>query len=131
MYKIAYKKPVARVFGQTPLSTGNDHSARRPFVPFTNVLSTDKGWELTVSLPGYSKDEVTIALSKNILTISGKKEVSQTKYNRREWNNENFERSFTLTDVTDYENISAEMAHGILTIMIPKKEKIVTNIHIQ
>ena len=131
MYRVAYKRPYTHVSSQPSSTTAELQKTARPFVPFANIITKENGWDIEISLPGYTKEEVNIALANNRLTISGKKEKSPEKFNRREWNNEWFERYFTLGDNADTEKISAEMNHGILTLRVAKKEKIVTKIDVQ
>lgn len=131
MYRLAYKRPVAKAACHTPNTFAENQKEARPNVPFANIITKENGWDILVSLPGYTKEEVKISLTGNKVTISGKKEKSQEKFSRREWNNEWFERAFTLGDQSDAENISAEMNNGILTIHVPKKESAVTNIEVQ
>lgn len=131
MYRLAYKKPVVQSECHTPETTLENQKTARPYVPFSNIVTKENGWDIAVSLPGYTKEEVNISLTMNKLSISGKKEKTQEMFSRREWNNEWFERAFTLGENTDAENISAEMNNGILTIHVPKKARAVTNIDIQ
>jgi HSP20 family protein len=44
-------------------------------------------------------------------------------YTRKEFSYSSFQRSFTLPDAADGENIKAEYKDGILSIEIPKKEE--------
>ncbi len=44
-------------------------------------------------------------------------------YTRKEFNFSSFQRTFTLPDSADGENIQAEYKDGILSIAIPKKEE--------
>ena len=131
MYRVAYKRPVMQTSCQPGNGSAENQKTARPFVPFANIITKENGWDIEISLPGYSKEEVNISLANNRLTVSGKKEKSTEKFNRREWNNEWFERSFNLGENADSEKISAEMNHGILTIRVAKKEKVVTNINVQ
>lgn len=97
------------------------------FVPELNVYETDTEFEITVALPGMSKDDIDIGFENNILTISGERELEEengTKYHRIESRFGKFERSLPLPNVIDEENISATYENGVLTVTAPKlKEK--------
>ncbi|MGM0547342.1 MAG: Hsp20/alpha crystallin family protein [Bacteroidota bacterium] len=97
------------------------------FVPELNVYETDTKFEITVALPGMSKDDINIGFENNTITISGERELKEengTKYHRIESRFGKFERSLPLPNVIDEENISASYDNGVLTVTVPKlKEK--------
>ena len=96
------------------------------FIPELNVFETDKEFEITLALPGMSKDDINIGFENNTITISGECELTEegTKYHRIESKFGKFERSLPLPNVIDEENISATYDNGVLTITVPKlKEK--------
>lgn len=99
------------------------------FVPELNVYETDKMFEITVELPGMSKNDIDISLDDNILTISGERkahheEEDGRRYHRVESRFGTFRRSMPLPNVVDYEKANASYENGVLTISIPKlKEK--------
>ena len=97
------------------------------FIPELNVFETDKEFEITLALPGMSKDDINIGFENNTITISGERELTEeegTKYHRIESQFGKFERSLPLPNVIDEENISATYDNGVLTITVPKlKEK--------
>jgi len=61
------------------------------------------------------------------LTISGerkvKEEVKEEDYHRVESSYGKFERSFTLPDNVDAENVDASTNDGVLEVVLPKKER--------
>ncbi len=97
------------------------------FIPELNVYETDKEFEITVALPGMSKDDINIGFENNTITISGERTLAEedgTKYHRIESRFGKFERSLPLPNIIDEENISATYDNGVLTITVPKlKEK--------
>ena len=64
---------------------------------------------------------------KKYRTISGerktKKEVKEKDYYKKESSYGKFQRSFTLPDNTDPENIEANSKDGVLEVVIPKMER--------
>lgn len=102
----------------------------RRFVPSLNVSETDTTFEITVALPGMSRDDVEIHYENDVLTISGerkwKEEDSENgrRYHRVEAGYGTFSRSLPLPNIVDAENISASFENGELIITAPKlKEK--------
>jgi HSP20 family protein len=96
--------------------------------PLTNILEKNDSFELQIALPGVKKQDVKIDLEKNILSISSEKKADEkpadgTKYSRREFVYGTFCRSFTLPETIDVEKIKADMADGILKVVLPKKQE--------
>jgi len=100
------------------------------FVPTLNVSETDKTFEISVALPGLSRDDVEIHYESDVLTISGERKWKHEEkedgrhYHRVESGYGSFSRSLPLPNVVDSEKISAEFENGELIITAPKlKEK--------
>lgn len=101
----------------------------------TNVMKVDvkdKGddYEMMIDLPGFKKEEVNVQLLNGYLTISAAKgldedeqEKESGRYIRRERYAGACQRSFYIGDAISREDIEAEFKHGILKLVIPKKNK--------
>ncbi|MCQ2519817.1 MAG: Hsp20/alpha crystallin family protein [Lachnospiraceae bacterium] len=100
----------------------------------TDIKESDSGYEMTVDLPGFKKDEVSVALENGYLTISAAKglekdeasdeeEKQKGNYIRRERYCGSCQRSFYVGDNLKVEDIKANFQHGILNLNIPKKEQ--------
>ena len=109
----------------------NDFPAFRPFgngtgLPAVNISENDKNFHLELSIPGFSKEEIELAIDQDTLNVSGEKkttsEQEEKRYSRKEFSYQNFKRSFTLPENIDQEKIAARFEHGILLIELPKKE---------
>ena len=94
----------------------------------TDVKENENGYELTMDLPGFTKDEVSAQLENGYLTISAskgldkdEKEKDTGKYIRRERYAGACQRSFYVGEGVKQEDIKGEFKHGILTLNIPKK----------
>jgi len=92
---------------------------RQPTMDFDE---TDKTYDLTVDLPGLTKDNVKINLEGRVLTVSTeyKEEEKQKGRYRRQYGT--FSRSLVLPDDAIGEKINAKMEHGQLKVCIPKQE---------
>ena len=98
------------------------------FVPAVNTREASDAYYIEVDLPGVKKEDVDVSVDKNVLTISGKREVSneikEDDYYRVESAYGKFSRSFTLPENVDIEKIKASNEDGVLEIVIPKQEVI-------
>ena len=97
-------------------------------LPSVNIKENPEGFEVEVAAPGFTREEFSIELNNNILTVSSEKKVeNETKENenftRREFSYQSFCRSFTLPAVVNSEQITARYENGILRITIPKREE--------
>jgi HSP20 family protein len=90
-----------------------------------NVRETDKTYEMEVVAPGCKKEDFTVELSNNLLTVScnhkEEKDEQRNGWMRREYKHRAFTRTFTLNDTVDANNISAKYEDGMLHITLPKK----------
>ena len=100
------------------------------FVPTLNVSETDTDFEITVALPGMSRDDIEIHYENDVLTISGERKWKHDekengrRYHRVEAGYGSFSRALPLPNYVDAENINAEFENGELIITVPKlKEK--------
>ena len=97
-------------------------------VPAVNVSETDKDFRLSIAAPGLEKKDFRIETYDDMLTISAeherelKKEDTNGRFNRREYNYSSWSRSFTLPENCDFSKIDAVYNNGELNIMIPKME---------
>ena len=91
----------------------------------SDVAEDDKEYTVKVDVPGMNRDDIHLAYSDGILTISGHrstfKDDSDKKKNlvRQERSEGSVSRSFSLPNV-DKKNISAKLDNGVLTITLPK-----------
>jgi len=110
----------------TAVDTVERTRSRRVFVPRVDIYETDKSIELLADMPGIDEKMVDITLEKNVLTIVGHVEpVYPEGYNLvySEYEIGDFERSFTLTDQIDQDQISAKVKNGVLRLSLPKSGK--------
>ncbi len=94
------------------------------FVPVVNTREGESAFHIDVDLPGVKKEDIKVDINKNVLTISGernmKEEVKEEDYYKVETSFGKFSRSFTLPDNIDTENIEARSDNGVLEVVIPK-----------
>ena len=97
-----------------------------------DVFQTDKALIIQSPIAGVEKDDLDIYLEDDILIIRGERkredigeEIKDKDFFTQECYWGQFSRSLRLPlDNLDTDNISASMKNGILTISIPKIEKV-------
>jgi HSP20 family protein len=81
-------------------------------------------FRISVELPGIEPKSVEVTVSESILTIEGEKkderEERTQSYYLREREYGSFERVIEMPAGVDHDNIEAEYANGVLTIVLPK-----------
>jgi len=95
------------------------------FRPLTDIVESPDGVTLAVEMPGVPADGVEVSLERRVLTIRGRARLTnsdsfQLAYS--EYNEGDYERSFTLSDDLDGSKIQAEMRNGVLAVRLPRAE---------
>jgi HSP20 family protein len=101
--------------------------AERPFVaPDVNIYETEDGYVLQAEMPGVTKEALEITLEGNSLTFIGRRNDEARPGNvlYSESRGANYRRVFELDPAIDTEKISAEMRQGVLTLILPKAERV-------
>jgi HSP20 family protein len=97
----------------------------RKFTPAFDVRETRDAYVFEADLPGISEDDFEVSVSGKRLSVSGKRESARRgeneKYSCAERAYGTFERSFTLSDDAEPEQVNAEFRDGVLQIQIAKR----------
>ena len=79
--------------------------------------------EIRLDVPGYSPDEIDVTIEKNVLTVTATHEESKERegeqYLTRERRVSSARRQVVLSDVLDGAKVTAELEHGVLTLVVP------------
>ena len=105
--------------------------SRRTYLPHVDILDGETESLLLIDLPGIEKDSLDITLEKNTLTVKARQaslEREGYKLAYSEYGVGDYERSFTLTENVNRDEISASMQDGVLSLRIPKAEPAVKKI---
>ena len=111
-----------RAFDEMQRSFFND----RPALGFrTDVIDTGDAYHLDAELPGFKKEDISIDVENDVLTISAERKVendenSKSNYVKRERFYGSFSRSFDVSGI-NVDGIEAAYNDGILTLTMPKK----------
>jgi len=105
----------------------DDDASMGAWRPDVDIYDTDDALIVKAELAGVPKENVTVDVKDNILTIKGERsvdnEVKEENYYRRERSFGSFQRSFTLPAAINPDDIKAVYKDGILEIEIPKPEE--------
>lgn len=111
---------LARLFGETG-------AARGRLAPSIDIAEDDDRYVVTAELPGAKREDITIEMHDQLLTIRGEKKSEReekkehSRYVERSYGS--FSRSFTLPANANADHIKASFANGVLTVEVPKSEE--------
>ena len=95
--------------------------------PMVDIYEAGRGIIIKVDLPGVEKEDVSVEVKENVLTIKGERRtdtaVDEQQYFRRERTCGNFQRNFTLRYLVSPDQIKASFKNGVLKVEIPKPEE--------
>lgn len=100
-------------------------SSRRSYMPRVNIYETSEEIVLIADMPGVDERSVDITLEKNVLTIHGSVTAIDAEGYAlvyAEYGEGDYERSFTLSNQIDQDNIEAIVSNGVLNLHLPKAE---------
>ena len=94
--------------------------------PQVNIFETKEGYFLEADMPGVNKEGLEITLENNELTIVGHRQKESTSGQPlfRERHAADYRRVFELDPAIEGSKISARMEQGVLTLSLPKSEKV-------
>ena len=94
----------------------------------TDLKEHDGGYELSVDLPGFKKDQIQLQLRNGILTVTAAKGVESEDKNdngrivHQERYTGSMSRSFYIGEHLTEEDVKARFEDGVLTLSFPKEE---------
>ncbi len=106
---------------------GNYGNSRQNLMD-TDVKETEDGYEISMNLPGFKKEDVKGEVKEGYLTISASRDSNTEekdengKYIRRERYSGSCSRSFYVGEHVTEEDIKAKFEDGVLMIAFPKAE---------
>jgi HSP20 family protein len=98
------------------------------WVPAVDIFENEKKeLVLKAELPEVKKEDVSVTVENNTLTLSGERkfdsEVKKEHYHRIERAYGSFSRSFSLPATVDTGKIAADFKNGVLTVRLPFREE--------
>jgi HSP20 family molecular chaperone IbpA len=96
---------------------------RKLFMPRADVYETKDDVVILADVPGVDEKSVEITLEKDVLTLRGKVAATSPEGFTNgyfEYAEGDYERSFTLGEALDRNNIQAAVKNGVLRVVLPK-----------
>lgn len=95
-------------------------------MPEVNIFEEKDGYTLEAEMPGVNKEGLEVLLEGNELTIVGHRQHAPVEGEVvfRECQAADFRRVFELDPAIDTSRIVAKMNQGVLTLTLPKSEKV-------
>lgn len=97
------------------------------FRPEVDMIEHGDSFELTLTLPGVKKSDISVDVKENTLRITGKREERKLNegsvWHQSEIVKGSFSRTFQLPKNVNKDKIEAKMEDGMLSISIPKGEE--------
>ena len=96
------------------------------YSPRFDVWENDDETILYGDLPGVMPEDLEVRFENPVLTIHGKVSPrhNDIKFLHGEYGIGDFHRTFTVGEAIDTERISAELKNGVVTVHLPKSEKV-------
>jgi HSP20 family protein len=114
-------------FRRSNLTNDEESITVAEWAPLVDIAEDDKEYLIKVELPEVQKDDVKVTVESGTLTISGErkaeKEEKGRKFHRVERYYGRFERSFTIPDDAESDDVKAEFKDGVLRVRLAKSEK--------
>ena len=96
------------------------------WTPPIDVYETDTRYVVAAELPGLTREEIELALEESRLTIRGRRAdqpghtESVVHFHQIERGHGAFSRTFEFAEKIDVPAVTADLASGVLTIVLPK-----------
>lgn len=95
--------------------------------PAADIVESKDTYKIELELPGVAKEEVTIEVNNDTLTVKGEKKSSAKTEDEKTASSEryygSFEKQFSLPNNIKNEEIKASYNNGVLELIIPKTEE--------
>ena len=100
-----------------------------PTLMRTDIKETDEGYEMTIDLPGFKKDDVQAELKDGYLSITAQTQREAEEkdekgtFVRKERFSGKCSRTFFVGEDIEDDDIKAKFEDGVLKIDVPKKQE--------
>jgi len=112
---------------ETNLRTNGDQSRQIQYLtPMVDVQSTEEGYVIRTEMPGVDKGGLEITVDNGELTTQGHRHTLQHagELVHGEIVRNDFKRVYELDPAIDTSKISARIHQGLLTLTLPKAERV-------
>lgn len=101
--------------------------SRRTFRPNVDIFEREDELVVLADMPGVGAEDIDVRFENGSLTIFGRvddRQQADTCYLAHQYGLGDYLRTFEVGEVIDTERITAEISHGVLTLHLPKTERI-------
>jgi HSP20 family protein len=116
---------VNRLFQETGTGSREEGFTTSSFVPAVDIYETEHNIVLQMEVPGIDQKDLDIRIENNTITVRGErkfsKEVKEENFHRVERRYGAFQRSFSLPNTVNTENVAADYESGILKVTLAKR----------
>ena len=93
------------------------------WAPPADVAEYGSEFKVTIELPGLSREDVSLEVTGNAVTIRGRRPAdgcTTERYQQLERNHGAFARTFRFGDAIAADRITADLVDGVLLVRVPK-----------
>lgn len=93
-------------------------------LPAVNISETTTDIQVEMRLPGFRREDLELEVGDDFLTVRGERREERRSDHtvlRREFTTQDFTRTVGLPAAVTSDKASAEMNHGLLTVILPKR----------
>ena len=114
--------------GNSFKDTSDGSVSTAEWAPAVDIKEEDNQFVLLADIPGVKPEDIEVHMEAGVLTVKGEKEseskTEKENFKRVERSYGSFYRRFNLPDYADGDAIKANCKHGVLEIIIPKREAV-------
>jgi HSP20 family protein len=121
------KKETMNIVSQENQRSSQPATEQTAYVaPYVDIETADSGYVLYAEMPGVSRDGIRITIEDGNLVLVGQRQSSSENAEalHREIRQLSYRRGYELDPSIDANKISARIDQGILTVNLPKREKL-------
>jgi HSP20 family protein len=116
------------MFWTDPFAFGSAIGRSAAFTPALDVTVSEGDLVLTMDLPGFTSDDLSVELVGGQLIVRGERArpavAEGTVWAHSERTFGRFERRVRMPDGVDPDSITASMDNGVLSLIVPKPERL-------
>ena len=104
-----------------------DDASLARYRPATDILEREDGFYIYMDLPGVKREDMTIDLQDDELTVTGRTSLSlgeREHFVETQLDECEYVRAISISDMIDRERIKANLENGVLELHLPKVEKV-------
>jgi HSP20 family protein len=121
-----FGQPIGRFIVRGSRLATDEEEGVSAWAPTFDVSETDSEYLVRADLPAVKKEDVSVTIDSDILTIAGERKFDKVenseKVHRRESLCGMFSRSLSLPENADENGVRAESKDGVLTVHVPKSK---------